>query len=201
MINPIYTAMAIALVSFGAASKAEPLQAFEELTPASTLEAPAPDPQRAAVYGEQEVAHGRYLVSLLGCGTCHTDGALIGQANTRARLAGSSIGIAYSNPLKYEYPGIVYPANLTPDPRTGLGTWTTEEIGRVIRSGVDRHGRQQLSVMPWPAFARISDADARAIAVYLRSLPPVEFEVPANVKRGEPASAPFVHFGVYRSVR
>jgi hypothetical protein len=32
--------------------------------------------------------------------------------------------------------------------------------------------------MPWPAFAGLTPADARAIAAYLKSLPPVSNKVP-----------------------
>lgn len=58
---------------------------------------------------------GQYLVTLLGCGSCHTDGALTGQANSKLLLAGSRTGIAISNPLKVEHPGMVFP----PKPHTG----------------------------------------------------------------------------------
>jgi len=180
---------------------AGPIDRYEELNPATDLQAPAPDQERARQYDPEIVAHGRYLVQLLGCGTCHTDGALIGEPTDRHPLSGSTIGIAYSDPLKHDRPGVVYPANLTPDTKTGLGGWNDEEILKMILSGVDRHGRQQLSIMPWTAYSRMSNNDARAIVAYLRSLPAVEFEVPRNVKRGEKAPAPFVHFGVYRSKR
>ena len=53
--------------------------------------------------------------------------------------------------------------------------------------------------MPWQGYARISDEDAWAIVAYLRSLEPVEHEVPVDVPVGSPARAPYVHFGVYRS--
>jgi cytochrome c553 len=32
--------------------------------------------------------------------------------------------------------------------------------------------------MPWQAFANLTDADARAIAAFLKSLPPVKNKVP-----------------------
>lgn len=191
--------LSTALLSASAASGG-PAEDFEELQPTTIMD--APDTVPASKSGDtSEAAHGKYLVELLGCGSCHTDGALIGEPRMDRRLAGSDVGIAYSDPLTESHPGVVYPANLTPDPKTGLGAWTDEEIMRVIRSGLDRTGRKHLPVMPWPAYAKLSDEDALAIAAYLRALPPVEHRVPENVPPGTKATAPYVHFGVYRSTQ
>jgi hypothetical protein len=114
-------------------------------------------------------------------------------------LAGSDTGIAYSNPLAVKNPGIVYPANITPDVATGIGSWSVPEIVAMILTGVDKHSGQTMAVMPWPSYANIHAEDAEAIAAYLLSLPPVTHEVPANVQPGQRARAPFVHFGVYQS--
>jgi len=175
-----------------------PLEDFELQQPVTIMDAPAPSAAATPADGGL-VEHGKYLVELLGCGSCHTDGALIGEPRMDRRLAGSHVGIAYSDPLKTTRPGIVYPANLTPDEKTGIGSWSDEDIIRVIRSGVDRSGRQHLSVMPWPAYGKLSDGDVLAVVAYLRALPPVAHLVPENVRPGTPARAPYVHFGVYRS--
>lgn len=166
-----------------------------QVKPATQL--PAPQPGAIVTGDAAQVAHGRYLVDLLGCGSCHTDGALIGVPHSDRRLAGSGIGIAYGNPLDDEEPGVVYGANLTPDGQTGIGDWTAEQLMRVVRTGLDRHGRQQLPVMPWPVYSRMSDADAGAIVAYLQSLAPVVHAVPERVEPGASATEPYVHFGVY----
>ncbi len=41
--------------------------------------------------------------------------------------------------------------------------------------------------MPWPALAHLTPDDARAIALYLQSLPPVKNAVPGPFKAGEHA--------------
>jgi mono/diheme cytochrome c family protein len=176
-----------------------PLDDYEELESSTMMEAPQPDPERQASYDPDDIQRGKYLVELLACGSCHTDGALIGMPNHEKSLAGSHVGIAYSNPLEHEYPGVVYPANLTPDQETGIGSWTDLEIKQVIRTGVDNHGRRRLSVMPFPAYARITDEDATVMVAYLRSLAPIRHVVPANVQPGQKAASRFVHFGVYQS--
>jgi len=175
-----------------------PLKDFEELEPATQLEAPPATP-RSQSYTPEQVAHGKYLVELMGCGSCHTHGAMIGEPDMHLRLAGSGIGIAYSNPLSTPNPGVTYPPNLTPDKKTGLGKWNDDEIVEAIRHGVSRYGKRLLTVMPWPSFVRLSESDAMAIAAYLRSLPPVEHQVPENVASGYRATEPYVYFGVYRS--
>jgi mono/diheme cytochrome c family protein len=142
---------------------------------------------------------GKYLVGLLGCASCHTDGALIGKPDPSKTLAGSSIGIAYSNPMTNEFPGAVYPPNLTPDPETGLGEWTLDEIVTLLRSGKTRHGRQTMAIMPWTSYAQLSNDDAAAIASYLKSLPAVKNRVPQQVLPGNPTRTPIVHVGLYRS--
>ncbi len=179
----------------------DPLDDFEAHTPTTIMDAPPPRTTQPAGYTSEQVNKGKYLVELLGCGSCHTDGALVGTPNKARQLAGSRIGIAYSNPLQVKYPGVLYPANLTPDNETGIGTWTNTELLTVIRHGVDRHGRKRVSVMPWPAYAKLRDDDAAAIVAYLRSLAPVAHRVPSNVSRGNKTTDLYVHFGVYSSRR
>ena len=181
-------------------SQEDPFARFEEQNPVTDLDAPEPDPERARAYTTERVNHGRYLVELLGCGSCHTDGALIGKPDNGRLLAGSRVGISYSNPLTQKNPGVLYPANLTPDDETGLGTWTDDQIRQVLQTGIDPEGRHTLSVMPWTTYAKLSRNDALAIVAYLRSLAPVQHKVPDNVTPGSPATEPYIHFGVYRSV-
>jgi hypothetical protein len=138
-------------------------------------------------------------VELLGCGYCHTDGALIGEAKMERWLAGSRVGIAYSNPMEYARPGIVFPPNITPDEETGIGSWSDREIAAAVRAGSGRHGEGRILVMPWQGYSKISDNDIMAIVGYLRRLEPVSFRVPEHVPPGRRSSERYVHFGVYRS--
>ena len=141
---------------------------------------------------------GRYLVELLGCGACHTNGALIGDPDPLRQLAGSRVGIAFSNPLGDSRPGIVYPSNITPDVKTGIGAWTEDQVVAAIRAGKGRHGKRRIAVMPWQGYAKLSREDAMAIAAYLLSIPPVSHDVPDEVEPGSRAQDPYVYFGVYQ---
>lgn len=184
------------LVLVACASPQSPLSGMEEVQPASVTDIPETN---ASDFPAEQVDRGRYMVTLLGCGNCHTDGALVGQPDSARILAGSNVGIAYTNPLQDKYPGVVYPANLTPDRETGLGNWTVEQIVLVLQSGINNHGGQTLPVMPWQAYSRLTPEDAQAVDMYLKTLPSVIHEVPENVRPGKRAKHPYVHFGVYQS--
>lgn len=147
---------------------------------------------------QSAVRHGGYLVALLGCGRCHTEGYLTGGSPTGPALAGSEIGIAYS---RYkgtdDRPGVAYPRNLTSDPETGLGRWSVDEIASAIRSGIGKDDYHTLPVMPSANYSLLKDKDLHAIASYLKSLPPVVRSIPVRVAPGTPAMHPYVRFGVY----
>jgi mono/diheme cytochrome c family protein len=134
----------------------------------------------------QQVARGKYLTAIMDCSGCHTPGSLAGKPDGTRLMAGSEIGFAMPGL------GVVYPKNLTPDPETGLGAWSVEEIIRAVRQGKSRDGRDLAPVMPWHAYAALTDRDARALAVYLRSLPAIRNEPPRNVKEGEKPPAPYL---------
>ncbi len=175
------------------------LDQYEEVNAVTILTAPEPVPGRFAPADRGMIERGQYLVELLGCGVCHTDGALSGAPNPERLLAGSRTGIAYSSPLQVEFPGITFAPNITPDDETGIGRWSDQHIANAITAGLGRHAKRRIVSMPWPGYAKMSDEDTQAIVAYLRSIPPVRHRVPADVEPGQETSERFVYFGVYRS--
>lgn len=175
------------------------LQDYEEVDAKTILDAPSAIPGTYAPARRGLVARGEYLVELLGCGACHTDGALAGDPDFERSLAGSQTGIAYTDPLGEKNPGVIYPPNITPDDDTGIGTWTDLQIANAIRAGIGRHAGRRIAWMPWQGYARISDDDVDAIVSYLRSIKAVRHKVPDAVEPGDRATHPYVYFGVYRS--
>ena len=129
---------------------------------------------------------GQYLATIMDCSGCHTEGALAGKPDPTLRLAGSSIGFGAPGL------GVFYPPNLTPDEATGLGRWSAADIVRAVRTGERPDGRMLAPMMPWHAYAVLTDQDAKALAAYLQSLPPVRHQVPAPVGPGETAPAPYL---------
>jgi mono/diheme cytochrome c family protein len=126
----------------------------------------------AASAAETQVERGKYLVTIAGCGSCHTPGALLGKPDSKRLLAGSEVGFGIPGV------GVFVGSNLTPDKETGLGDWTTEQVIAAITKGETPNGRKLFPVMPWPDLAHLSSQDAQAIAAYLKSLPPVKNAVP-----------------------
>jgi mono/diheme cytochrome c family protein len=120
---------------------------------------------------KQQIARGKYLVTLMGCNDCHTPGYFFGKPDSGRYLGGSDVGFAIP-------PGVFYGPNLTPDKETGLGSWTDAQIIAAIKTGKRPDGRELVPVMPYRGFASLTDADARAIVAYLRSIPPVKNKVP-----------------------
>ena len=140
----------------------------------------------AAQSPADQVERGRYLATIMVCGDCHTGGALLGKPDPNRHLAGSEVGFGIPGA------GVFYPKNLTPDPDTGLGKWSTDEIITAIRRGVRPDGRNLFPIMPWPAYAIMTDADVQALVAYLRSLAPVKFQAPTNAGPNEKAPAPYM---------
>ncbi|QCK84782.1 cytochrome c [Phreatobacter aquaticus] len=118
---------------------------------------------------------GRYLMNgIVACGNCHTpigpQGPVAGQ-----ELAGRL--------LADEPPFTAYASNITPDPETGIGRWTDEQIILAIREGKRPDGSIIGPPMPIELYRGMADEDVRAIAAYLRAVPPVRNAVPRSIYR------------------
>jgi cytochrome c553 len=159
---------------------------------------------------DARVARGRYLVSAMGCASCHTPKTM-GPGGPRADesrfLAGHSessdlgpppridggrwVAVSSWDTTAWAGPwGISYSANLTPDENTGLGSWSEDTFVRALRTG--RHmgvSRPILPPMPWGAFRNLSDDDLRAIYAYLRTVTPIRNRVPEPGPPRGPSSA------------
>jgi mono/diheme cytochrome c family protein len=115
--------------------------------------------------GQVQLERGKYLVEVLAaCGNCHTPRDASGEIGTK-HLAG---GLEIREPF-----GVAVTSNITPDPDTGLGRWSDDEIIRAIREGTRRDGRRLGPPMPFHLYRTLSDRDVQAIVQYLRTVPPV----------------------------
>ncbi len=128
---------------------------------------------------DAQIARGKYLVTIAGCNDCHTPGYLYGKPDMARYLGGSDVA--------FELPGLGAFAgpNLTPDPDTGIGKWSTEEIVTALQTGKRPDGRELAPIMPWRAFANLTKDDVTAVAAFLKSLTPVSHQVPDPVGPGE----------------
>jgi hypothetical protein len=73
--------------------------------------------------------------------------------------------------------GIVYSRNITP---AGIGDWTDGELYRAITSGISKDGTALFPVMPYPTYGKMDQEDIFSIIAYIRTLAPIENEVPAR---------------------
>jgi len=115
---------------------------------------------------QDRVASGRYQAVLGDCAGCHT-------APGEKPMAGGMI-------LQTPFGKIAVP-NITPDRETGLGSWTEADFRRAMREGVSPGGKRLYPAMPYPAYARMPDADISALWAYLKTLTPVRHAVEPNL--------------------
>lgn len=133
-----------------------------------------------------KLKRGEYLVTIMDCTGCHTPGKLLGKPDLARLLAGSEVG--------FGIPGLgtFYPPNLTPDRETGLGNWSEADIAKAVRTGVRPDGRVLAPIMPYDNYGALTDADAAALAAYLKSLKPVRNAAPPLVGPSEKPTAPYL---------
>jgi mono/diheme cytochrome c family protein len=115
-------------------------------------------PAGAQAPNAAELARGKYIFGATGGCGCHT----------QPKQPVNSGGRKYDGPF-----GTVYSSNITPDAKTGIGSWTDAEIITAIRLGRRPNGERLLPVHPYPVFNGMAEGDLKAVTAYLRSLPPV----------------------------
>jgi mono/diheme cytochrome c family protein len=102
---------------------------------------------------------GAYLVNGLGhCGGCHTPKSALGADKSSRELQGGTLD------------SWVAP-DLTSNERTGLGSWSTDDVAEYLGTGRNAHagaGGAMADVITYST-SLLSDADRHAMAVYLKS--------------------------------
>ncbi|MBA1204225.1 c-type cytochrome [Pseudomonas capeferrum] len=113
------------------------------------------------------VRKGEYLARVGDCVACHTS---------------HEGGKAFAGGLGIESPiGTIYSTNITPDQATGIGRWTYGEFERAMRRGIGHDGSALYPAMPYPSYAKTTDADLQALyAYFMKGVAPVEQKNKAN---------------------
>ncbi len=142
-------------------------------------EAPAPAPSSAEphVVANTPVEAGRYLVIIGGCNDCHTEGFLQteGDVPEEEWLAGSAMG--WRGPW-----GTTYAKNL----RLRVQEITEDQWVSML------HTRTALPPMPWMNINQMSEADARALYQYIKSLGPKGDAMPTVVPPDQEPTTPYL---------
>lgn len=116
------------------------------------------------------VGGGEYVARAADCVSCHS-------------IPG---GKAFAGGLKMGTPiGAIYSTNITPDPETGIGSYSLADFDRAVRQGIAKDGRRLYPAMPYPSYAKLSDANVAALyGFFMKQVPPVH---QANLKSEIPA--------------
>jgi mono/diheme cytochrome c family protein len=107
------------------------------------------------------IQRGKAVFQAAGGCSCHTD-----DKHSGAFLAGG-------RPIKTPF-GTIYSTNITPAPKTGIGTWSEADFRRAMTQGVGPDGRHYFPVFPYTSFTRMTEQDVQDLKAYLFSVPPVE---------------------------
>lgn len=113
----------------------------------------------------EQLARGEYLARAGNCMACHT--TLGGK-----EYAG---GRAIQTPF-----GSITTSNLTPDPDTGIGSWSADDFWRAIHNGKSKDGSFLYPAFPYPSYTKVTRADSDALYAYLMSLPAVRRQEAGN---------------------
>lgn len=158
------------------------------------------DQEKNAVSKQELIKRGKYLVTIGACHDCHSPKILTPEGfdiDSARLLSGhpatdeipkaviTNDWVLFSNDLTaFVGPwGVSFSANLTPDD-TGIGNWTLDQFKRAIRKGLYKglEGSRQLRPpMPWQMYKTMSDDDLEAVFTYLKSIKPVQNNVPAPI--------------------
>ena len=115
-----------------------------------------PDPTKSADWNR-----GAYLVEGLGhCGMCHTAINALGGSSESEAFQGGLI------PMQNWYA-----PSLTSNKEAGLGDWSIKDIADLLRTGVSARGAVYgpMAEVVYNSLQYLTDADIRAMAVYLRA--------------------------------
>lgn len=114
------------------------------------------------------LARGRYLTHAADCEACHT--------------ADGGKPFAGGRPFQTDF-GTIYSPNITPDTKTGIGSWTDAQFLRALHEGRDDEGEHLYPAMPYAAYTYLTDRNVMAIKAYIFSMPAVSNDAPSNTLR------------------
>lgn len=123
-----------------------------------------------------KLLYGEYVATISHCEVCHTPHPKL-KEDVSLRFAG---GRSFITPA-----GTVYSANITPDKETGIGDWDVERFKMRLKTytqyeippGPPVIGPDRFTMMPYEAYAHMSDYDMEAIFAYLMTRPAIKHHV------------------------
>ncbi|WP_349294822.1 cytochrome c (plasmid) [Thioclava sp. 'Guangxiensis'] len=106
------------------------------------------------------IARGQYVATASDCTACHT-------SNPSEPYAGNHV---ITSPV-----GDIVATNITPSKTAGIGNYTEAQFSDAVRHGIRADGARLYPAMPYTAFAKITDADMKALyAYFMNDVKPVD---------------------------
>ena len=160
------TAQAAPVSQASTTSNLVPNHGQEGPQPMVTVKANFVDPANDGATSHDPIVRGEYLARVGDCVACHT-------APGGKPFAG---GLAMASPI-----GTMYSSNITPDAKTGIGSYTFEDFDQAVRHGYAKDKGSLYPAMPFPSYARVSDEDMKDLyAYFMKGVEPVEQQVKGN---------------------
>jgi len=123
----------------------------------------------------ERLKRGAYLAEhVAGCTYCHTPQEE-GPNGPEVVRGKKGSGQFFNIP---GLPGTLVAPNITPDPDTGIGNLTDDQLARAIREGISHDGQTLFPMMPYAHYRRMSDEDLASVVVYIRTLAPMRNPLP-----------------------
>ncbi len=145
---------------------------------------------------ENQVKWGEHMVTIMGCGDCHTpkkmtamgpvdDSSLLLSGHPskmpppdvdRKEVERKGLGVTNDLTAWVGPWGISYSANITSD-ETGIGNWSEDQFILALRQGKWKGmaaNRELLPPMPWQSFRHMNDDEMKAIFAFLKSTKPIQ---------------------------
>ncbi len=143
----------------------------------------APEPLVAAQLPAHvaDLANGERIFYAGGCSSCHADPKAEG--DDKLKLGGG-------RELNTDF-GVFRVPNISPDPKTGIGGWSTLDFVNAVMRGVSPGGSHYYPAFPYPSYTRMKVEDAIDLKAFLDTLPPVsnmvaghDLRFPYTIRRG-----------------
>jgi mono/diheme cytochrome c family protein len=124
---------------------------------------------------QDKLKYGEYVMRLGHCWECHS-------GTPESPKDVGEEGFLSGSDEADELPGVgkVYMRNLTPDPETGLGKYSADQIKQALRSGHRLDGKPMAPPMSFfiPHISGLTDEDLDALVAFLKSVPAYKKKIP-----------------------
>jgi nicotinate dehydrogenase subunit B len=127
-----------------------------------------------SIFTDQLIERGKNLMALGNCQGCHT--IENGQVNAGGR--------AIETPF-----GVVYSTNITPDIKTGIGTWSFSAFQRAMQHGISKDGSYLYPAFPYTSYTKMTEEDVMSLYAFLMTQKPIfapqtktELTFPFNIR-------------------